>query len=157
MAIEIRGVALLLFSAEGKLAVIKEKKSKPIIEKEAGMLSFPMETTLDGELPEQTLARLLYEELGLNESEISGLSRLKKVYVEHNVELTIFHAFLMEKQPKLLPIDTGDVKFEGWMYPENLKARYVRREVIPVLGIFDDTDLVRCCKDRKKLQLALSV
>lgn len=47
------------FNTRQKNLVIEEMKDKPILEKKAGMLSFPMETMEKKETPEATLERLL--------------------------------------------------------------------------------------------------
>ena len=60
----IYGVGLLLFTPSGKIFVLRELVSKPKINKEAGMISIPFETTIKGESHLDTLQRLIHEEIG---------------------------------------------------------------------------------------------
>ncbi|MFC1644657.1 NUDIX hydrolase [Patescibacteria group bacterium] len=149
----LNGVGLLLVSAAGRVAIIRELIPKPKIKKEAGMLAFPMETVKKGESDEDALKRLVFEELGLDAESISHFCKFKDPYVEHSVSVTMFYALFMEEgEPVLCPRDS-DIEFEGWMHLNKLlEKNHLRREVVPIVNIFNNMDFVRCCRDRKKLK-----
>ena len=62
----IRGVAAVILSQDGKILVVQETGSKPILDKKAGDWSIPAETIEDGETEFGALLRLIEEELGEN-------------------------------------------------------------------------------------------
>lgn len=138
---KVEGVGLLLFVMNGgpRLAVVKELVAKPQYSKQAGMLSFPLETVEaydDGLLG--TVWRLIKEELG---KDISSLVTVLDV-IEEPMQLIpgrpdintyygygIFHG----SREQILQPQSDDITFAGWLAPEDLLARpLIRVEVVPV-------------------------
>ncbi len=133
----IQGVGLLLIEPNGKLLVLKELQNKPHIRKEAGMLSFPLETIKEGELFEDTLLRLVTEEIGipieLKEVQKIGTFDFKHDTCEARVYMFIAH---VNKAFVAKPTDT-DIDFHGWMDPnELLNIKHKRVEVQPILNSY---------------------
>jgi len=130
------GVGLILTArSTGRMLVLKELKSKPEIEKIAGMVSFPLETMKNGESKEAAISRLVDEEIG------SAISE-KPVFfggtfsIVQNANTLAAYAFCDEEfTPK--PAD-DDVEFYGWLHPDELirPGLFVRKEVGPIMEAF---------------------
>lgn len=130
------GVGVLLFAPSGRILVMKELVSKPSIGKEAGMISFPLETMRPGESREDTVVRLLFEEIGRSDLRITPIFFGGEMHIVSNAVTLACFALLLEGEFEVFPQD-NDVIFHEWMYPADLK-KYVpiRKEVIPVLEAF---------------------
>lgn len=129
----VHGVAFLLFEPFGHLLVLRELINKPHDAERVNTLSFPMETIESGEAPDQTIIRLIHEEIGV------AIARPPIFFKEINVQISdIFfvteYLFLgtCDKAFVAQPNDS-DVEFFGWLTPEELLAQHVRREVVPIL------------------------
>jgi 8-oxo-dGTP pyrophosphatase MutT (NUDIX family) len=132
----INGVGLLLFEPQGKLLVLKELQDKPRIKKVSGMLSFPLETTEDGESPEETLLRLISEEIGV--SLALKIREIGKFYFDHDTCIVRICMFVAHTEHVFTasPKDT-DIIFHNWMYPsELLNVTLKRIEVAPILQVY---------------------
>ena len=132
------GVGLILIAKEtGRILVMKELRDKPEIEKKAGMVSFPLETMKNGEQKEETVQRLIEEEIGVS--------------INCNVCLTFFgDTFLIVKNAKTLAAfaycekefvpnpEDDDIEFFGWLHPKELlhPQIFVRKEVRQIISLF---------------------
>ena len=137
---EICGVGLILNDGQGRILVVRELRDKPLILKEAGMLSFPLETVKEGEDPGETVYRLLQEEIGIVNitppTFFGGTYRI----VPHAITL----ACTARIKGKITgaPSDGTDTEVVGWMTPEELLKHPCRREVAPIMA-----DYVTLCRE----------
>lgn len=129
----IYGVGLILHNPTGHILVIRELVAKPEIEKEAGMLSIPLETTNDGEDSYMTLIRLLIEEVGRNLT-IRDVRHFKTFTVK-DTEIRCYTGFCDHAKSEFNPT-SDDVEIVGWMTPRGLLQQRVRREVPPILNAY---------------------
>jgi len=127
------GVGLILIAeTTGRLLILRELKSKPEIEKEAGMISFPLETVKNGEAKETALQRLIFEEIGIdlqiNPTFFGGIFSIVQ-----NAQTVAAYAFC-EKEFKPHPTD-NDIEYFGWLLPQELMHHDVpiRKEVLPII------------------------
>jgi len=129
----IKGVGLLLFEPQGKLLVLRELQDKPHIKKEAGMLSFPLETTEGNETFEETLWRLVSQEIGVALAmHAEEIGRFKFFYDTCTVHACMFAAHVQQTFIAR-PTDT-DIIYHGWMHPTDLlEVVHKRVEVAPIL------------------------
>lgn len=134
------GVGLLLFKSKDskKFFTVREKKAKEEILKEAGMISFPLETyKKEDRIFENTLIRLIREEIGISKDYISSLEIIDQrfnLFPKRPDIYTLYGvAFLKKDVIDLRPSDNDDVEFFGWMEAQELKEFPVRREVWPIL------------------------
>ncbi|MFZ2975648.1 MAG: NUDIX hydrolase [Candidatus Moraniibacteriota bacterium] len=137
------GVGLLLF-LDGRILTVKELRSKPEIKKEAGMVSFPLETLKDKDAnPDGTIKRLLWEELGLLPNQVNfwGISPNKFNLFTERKDITTFYGvakFLGNPGHLFIPKD-DDIAIAGWKTPWELlstEKSKVRIEVHPILNHF---------------------
>lgn len=118
------GVALILSNGFGRVFVLKELQSKPRFDKHRGDLSIPMETSLDGEFPEDTLERLLIEEVGMDVC-LVDVEQVGVYDLFGCVDLTVFHA--RYGNGKLFEgVVRDELETIGWMAPEELLNRRCR-------------------------------
>lgn len=140
----ITGVGFLLFSIIDKipkLFVVRELKSKPEICKEAGMLSFPLETfNKKDQTTHGTILRLLHEEIGVSKKSIIICKivprRFKLIPGRNDVETIYgYGIFLGNPNQNFNPYD-DDIIFVGWMTIRELLAQKTRVEVHPIIDDF---------------------
>lgn len=138
---DILGVGFLLFVSVGRspqVFVIQELTAKPLLHKEKGMLSFPLETLKPEDLgPERTINRLLVEEVGIPPSqvEICGITpeRFNLIPGRNNIWTTYgYGLFLGDPNQDFHPED-DDIAFAGWMTLQALLSSRIRIEVRPVI------------------------
>ena len=137
------GVGLLLFAEIGgnsKIFTIRELEDKPQFSKQAGMLSFPIESFN----PERdanefdTMYRLIDEEIGVPIDQISLLGIIPRIFhpIPGRSDIDIIYGaahFLGNPKRKFFPID-DDIEFAGWKTSrELLLAPLIRVEVKPIL------------------------
>lgn len=135
------GIGFVLFNHYGEIFTIKELKSKPHYSKEAGMISFPLETQEDFDNGDtDTVERLIEEELDPRlRAYISCFVRDKNNFnliPERPDIVTRYHfGFLTKKAPiDDIEIVEKDVEFHGWMNPTRLfMTDLIRVEVRPIL------------------------
>lgn len=127
------GVGLLLLSNKGRLLILKELESKPIIQKVEGMLTFPLETVELHEGHSDTLERLLTEEVGtVTMHALRQLQSFEFIHPDCKVRIHMYSAkvnaeFVAE------PADS-DVIHHGWMTPiQLLEHAHKRIEVDPII------------------------
>lgn len=140
----ITGVGFLLFCfIDGflKIFTVRELKSKPAIYKEAGMLSFPLETyeETDGDYA-KTIERLLKEEVGIPPSEVAICrvfeEKFKLIPGREDVETAYgYGIFLGNHSCTFIPCD-DDIEFGGWMSIKELLTYRIRVEVEPIIKHF---------------------
>lgn len=114
----LQGVVLLLF-CKGQLFFIREKRTKPLIGKRAGMLAVPMETMELAETPDQAIWRLLLEEVGLlGLIELHLIGQISFSATETTVAYKLFIYFGVSElcDPITVnPKDSEDVEVVGWL------------------------------------------
>lgn len=130
---DLRGVGLLLFSEKGRILVLKELISKPVIQKRKGMLSFPLETLEDSESPKEGVQRLIHEEIG-NVS-ILDIKEFGTFEFYHPTCHVTIHAFSGSTNEEFTANPTdSDVTHHDWMSPQILiKESEIRLEVQPII------------------------
>ena len=132
----LRGVGLLLLSSNIRLLVLKELESKPQSRKQAGMLSFPLETLEVTEAPINGIARLIKEEVDHAQvGNIFALQQLGEYHFTHPGCDVIIHAYQARASHEFeaQPADS-DVEHFGWIEPALLIAyQHVRLEVTPII------------------------
>ena len=138
------GVGFLLFipGDNTKIFTVKELTAKPVLFREPGMLSFPLETFRSGDVNYMgTIKRLLEEEVGVfpGQVKICGISPRELYLIPGRSDIVTcygFGIFLGDPNQIFQPGD-NDVAFAGWMSPlALLRHNYVRIEVRPVLFNF---------------------
>jgi hypothetical protein len=135
------GVGFVLFNHRGEIFTVKELKSKPEYSKEAGMISFPLETQEDFDNGDtDTVERLIEEEMDPRlRAHISCFVRDKNDFnlIPGRPDIiTRYHfGFLTKKAPiDDIKIVEEDIKFHGWMNPTRLfLSDLIRVEVRPIL------------------------
>lgn len=147
-----KGVAFLLFAKvdnDLKLYAIKELTSKPAIFKEAGMISFPLETMEeeDDGVVERTLLRLIDEETGIPIKYIVIGDIIKKdlILIPQRKDIIFNYAygfFIGNPQAVSIfkPKDT-DIVFAGWKSVNELLKSFRRVEVEPLMAHFEKVGL----------------
>ncbi len=123
----IRGVGLILFAPDKRILAIEELVDKPILEKKARMISFPMETMEKGETPEMTLGRLLYEEV-FGDKSFHGVNLTVPKIIRCNHfsfckgrVRTMLITYTARTESKFIPEPLDkDVSFYGWETIDNL-------------------------------------
>lgn len=136
------GIGLLLFAwikGGWRIFTIKELKSKPMIRKESGMISFPLETQeeKDGSM-EGTLSRLIDEEVGNISEQVCIYEMVSKKFLIHKgIEIFYFYGiFGGDYRQNFSPKD-DDIVYAGWWTLEELLAfTKIRVEVLPILQHF---------------------
>ncbi len=135
------GVGFLLFSLiDGafKVFTVEELKGKPENKKEAGMMSFPLETFEVKDIcPRNTITRLIREEIGvpIDQVEIMGFSFQEFRPIPGREDITIlygFGKFSGDPNQEFKPKD-DDIKFVGWFTPKELLNRHFVRVEVPSL------------------------
>ncbi len=120
---KIRGVGLILLCQRGQdILTIKELTSKPGIHKKAGMISFPLETVNEGEDVRAALQRLLVEEIGIRENQITApdvCGIFTHVFDTCIVHYTMYMAQCKNGNIVHQPED-DDIVIHGWMRPSDL-------------------------------------
>jgi 8-oxo-dGTP pyrophosphatase MutT (NUDIX family) len=132
------GVGLVLVNPDGYVFVLKELQDKPIIEKVAGMLSFPLETVELPETPDETVYRLVREELG-DDITIANLSFVGAFHIIRSA-LTLGYAATCENDLADFRPQSDDVETVGWLHPQDLLQRFIRKETEPILRAFLSRD-----------------
>lgn len=115
---QLHGVALLLFEGNDvqHIYMVRERRSKSHIAKQAGMHSIPMETMEENETPDQAVQRLLTEEVGIPTYEIHFIGEIFFDKTRTTVAYTV-HCFITvanSNVPACLHSDTEDVERIGW-------------------------------------------
>lgn len=135
---DVIGIGLILLRSDGSLLAVRELKSKPEIHKEAGMISFPLETfeEEDGNL-QTTIFRLLKEELGISVEEVDlwGIAPQVFTIIPGRRDIKVYYGvgnYLGDPTRKFCPKD-DDVEVVGWITPAGLLMEYHRVEVPPIL------------------------
>lgn len=132
------GVALFLLREDGKVFAVREKKNKPEIGKNAGMLSIPMETLNPGEDHASALGRLVAEEIGLNQALIApqelDWAQFEPVSDPCGIPYRIlpYVAVIASQEAPMLPTDSDDVEPAGWRSLAEIMAwspPFARREM----------------------------
>jgi hypothetical protein len=144
------GFGLLLFcivDKQPKMAIIEELRDKPLIHKKAGMKSFPLETVDEhcDKNPEDTIRRLLGEELGLDFKNVIFEITEKEFHLipnQRNITTRYAFGFVKGKElPTIEPQDT-DITFFDWMSIEELLSQeMLRLEVAPIIHHFKESGL----------------
>jgi len=135
----VSSVGLMLFDSAGRLLLLRELESKLHYGKVAGMLSVPIETVEQGEVPSQTLRRLLIEEVGVPFS--GRIDFFKRLYIKLNYAYTerIFvYSGVCGSSFVAQPKDT-DIEYFGWMLPRDiidLDPGQTRLEVDEILCVY---------------------
>ncbi|HEX8973991.1 MAG TPA: NUDIX domain-containing protein [Patescibacteria group bacterium] len=140
------GVGLLIFAiVKGlpRIYTVKEKKAKPSIFKEAGMLGPPFETVkeIDRSI-EETIWRLIKEETGIPREMID----LQKVIPESfnlipgRPDIFTMYGYAFYKgEPEdasLFTPEDDDIEFRGWYTMAELEEEHLRIEVPFILDHF---------------------
>tara|TARA_B100001989_G_scaffold171803_1_gene124015 strand:+ start:526 stop:972 length:447 start_codon:yes stop_codon:yes gene_type:complete len=131
----LRGVALLLFSNKGKILTLRELVAKPLIRKQAGMKTFPMETLHLGESSRDGVDRLMVEEIGLQFcGHIHKIVFLDEFTFTHPGCITLIDVYRAVSEEEFIstPFDT-DVAHHGWLDPTELLEEFVRLEVKTIM------------------------
>ena len=135
------GIGLILLHNESLLTV-RERESKPQYYKEAGMLSFPLETfeEEDGDF-RGTINRLLCEELGISREEVElwGMAPENFRLIPGRTDVEIYYGVgIFRGDPARSFHPKGDdVDVVGWKTPAELMAEDpIRIEVVPILKDF---------------------
>ena len=134
-------LGFVLFNHLGEIFTIKELKSKPEYFKEAGMISFPLETQEDFDNGDVgTAERLIGEEMDPKlRPYISCFIRDKNDFNlipgKSNIVTRYHFGFLTKNAPiNDVEIMDDDVEFYGWLKPADLFfADSIRIEVRPIL------------------------
>lgn len=132
------GVGLILMARDtSRILVLKELKNKPLIQKEAGMISFPLETIKPNESKEAAVQRLVQEEIGVD-LEINPTFFGGEMSIVTNAKTSAAYAFC-DKEFTPSPNDP-DVEFFGWLLPHKLLGHKLpkRLEVTPIIKQFLD-------------------
>lgn len=135
------GIGFILFNYKGEIFTIKELKSKPEYFKEAGMISFPLETQEDFDNGDvDTVERLIEEEMDLRlRKHIYCFVRDKNDFSlipGRSDIVTRYHfGFLNKKAPiNDIKIVDREIEFNGWLNPTQLfLSDLIRVEVRPIL------------------------
>ncbi len=135
----VRGIGLILVAKNtGRVYTVRELEAKPIIHKEAGMISFPLETIKPPETCRETIRRLVEEEIsGCSHESIANLSISPEfVMIVPGVHAHIAWGYC-EKEFCAKPQD-DDVAYHGWCTISELLSEksFVRVETRPLLGIY---------------------
>lgn len=132
----INAVGLLLFAPTGNIFVLEELQDKPIVEKKAGMLSFPFETMEENESSSGTLQRLMSEEIGGQEFLSSKFNFVKKFYFFYHNQTIVapcwVYSALCFQEFVANPSDS-DIAHHGWVDPKDLIGMHIRKEAREVL------------------------
>ena len=134
--LRLEGVGILLISSKSTLYVVEEMESKPFIQKERGMLSFPLETIEEDETPLITLRRLMTDEVGT--IEVDNFEQLQSFEFTHPACRVTIHMYIARVKQEFIaaPAD-NDVIYHGWMTPtELLGHRHKRVEVNPIVSAY---------------------
>lgn len=138
------GIALLLFSngnGAPRLFTVEELKDKPKYSKFKGMISFPLETFEEDDLiPENTIKRLLQEEVGISFDDLSCCIIAQEVFhpIPGREDIDILYGYgIFKGNPEnIFTPEDDDIKFAGWKTPDELLQQYVRVEVRPIIEHF---------------------
>lgn len=144
------GFGLLLFSIIDKtpqLVTVMELQSNPKIAKQAGSISFPLET-VDRNLDHcarDTVDRLLVEELGLNPGQVTyEITDAEFNLIPTNKLITTRYAygFIHSKEPYHINPQDIDIIFYRWMPMDDLLDHpNTRIETKPILTHFKQSGL----------------
>lgn len=130
------GVGLILLAkTTGRMLVLRELRSKPEIEKKAGMISFPLETVNLREKKEDAVQRLIAEEIGTPISVLPVFFGGEFRIISNVITLASYG--ICGEEFIATPMDS-DVEFFGWTIPRELLCpnKFVRKEVYPVITSF---------------------
>ncbi len=142
----IEGVVLILRDRWGRFYLVKELNDKPHIGKICGMLSFPMETSGENEIPLHAVLRLIEEEVGARiQGDPTYLGKLFfEADLEHHITSYTIHVFVAEINPvtRPHPHDTQDVAVYGWVPLAWLRdppsGTRLRREMRRIIDMIDN-------------------
>ena len=139
------GVGFLLFALKDgqvKLFVVEELTSKPAILKEAGMVSFPLETYEERDGSHfQTVVRLIDEEMGIPREQVTIYDIFPRAFqgIHGREDIIVFYGygiFTGDADENFCPNDP-EVSFAGWKTITDLLACHKQRvEVGPILSHF---------------------
>ena len=139
---QIRGFGFLLFSFVNKgMFTVKELNGKESIKKQAGMIGPPFETVKGSESPEETINRLIIEEIGVPIEQVIICNILEQKFrlIPGRPEIFTSYGygiFLGDPKQKFKPTDT-DIVFAGWRNPAELREEFIRIETLPILDHFN--------------------
>lgn len=119
----IQAVSAIIFSTEGDIYTVVETTSMPDYGKYAGMRTIPMETMKEGERHEDTLMRLIKEEVGDNVVKVLAYERIG-IYGLNNAAATCY-AVCAEFNGEIEPEIDGVVD-PKWIKPGDLLNRWTR-------------------------------
>lgn len=133
----LQAVAAIIISSDGlerRVYTIEETVDRTDYGKATGMRTIPMETANEGETKEETLRRLIDEEVGRGILEIRNIERIG-IY---GIGVAAATCFLVEVEVKngQGSVDLGDVKDPRWMKVEDLMTSWTRRGVKEMLEDF---------------------
>ncbi len=139
------GVGFLLFSknelGEPCVFTVEELVGKPSISKEAGMISFPLETFQKQDMSEiGTIFRLLEEEVGVHPHfvDICKVSPEKFSLIPGRQDIVTVYGYgtlLGNPGRKFRPKDS-DIRFAGWKTLNELLVCRIRVETTPIIRHF---------------------
>ena len=151
------GVGFLLFAIKDrqlKLFTVEELTSKPVILKEAGMVSFPLETYEERDGSHlQTINRLIYEEMGIPRERVTvyGVSPNAFHGIHRREDIIVFYGhgiFTGDAEGNFCPNDP-EVAFAGWKTLKELLEHPKRRvEVEPILSHFVSSGTYEVLRNR---------
>lgn len=146
---KIVGVGLILYRVDDqgrmRIRVVREKRAKPLIRKEAGMLSFPLETqeTQDEGSIIRTMRRCAGEELGISLDQmvecfpVATEFRLFPGVEEFDIVTRYGIARYIGTLDAGFSSSSGDTEAVGWMtVPELLTRPLIRVETQPICDHF---------------------
>lgn len=146
---KIVGVGLILYHIDGqgrmRIRVVREKRAKPLIGKEAGMLSFPLETqeTQDEGSIIRTMRRCAGEELGIPPERmdecfpVATEFRLFPGVEEFDIVTRYGIARYIGTFDAGFSSPSGETEAVGWMtVPELLARPLIRVETQPICDHF---------------------
>lgn len=140
------GVGFLLiaeFQGAFGIYTIREKRSKPEIFKEAGMISFPLETLEESEHPEEAVMRLYSEEMDVTQEEVEFCRICDREFhlIPGRPDIITLYGFGFFRGDPFRgfhPKDT-DIEFAGWKTLDELMAlKHKRIEVAPIVEHFSE-------------------
>jgi len=136
------GVALFVINFDGKILFLEELEDKKNISKQKGMISIPIETSLEKEHPEITLERLQREEIGLtfDREQIFEIGTIifQKTKDTISYKLKVYGIFCSYDMKDIQPQKRHEVRAFGSITLQDiLQSKKLRREVLPLLQLFE--------------------
>ncbi|MEN8252316.1 MAG: NUDIX domain-containing protein [Patescibacteria group bacterium] len=127
------GVGLIVIANKtNRILTVRELFAKPIIMKEAGMVSFPIETVKKGEEFADTITRLMEEEMGIIMKEKFKFFCEPFMLIPNTQTLAAY--MRVEDEFDIYP-DDHRVEYSGWYSTEDLMSDefFTRVETRPIL------------------------